>query len=78
MTRELPHSVRIAGRRTSVRLDDESWMALQAICAEKGLTIHELCTQVDASRGQRSLVSALRVYAVMYFRKRAEGGGPAP
>jgi len=78
MSRDLPHSVRIAGRRTSVRLDDESWMALQAICREEALTIHELCTQVDAKRGERSLVSALRVHAVMYFRERAERGETAP
>ena len=81
MSRELPHSVRIGDHRTSIRLDDEIWHALQEISAYEGVTMNELCTRVDATRGQRSLVSALRVHAVMYFRRAAErgemGGGAA-
>ncbi len=76
MSRELPHSVRIGDRRTSIRLDDEIWHALQEICAFEGLTMNELCTQIDATRGQRSLVSALRVHAVLYFRRLSENGAP--
>lgn len=75
MSRELPHSVRIGDRRTSIRLDDEIWRALQEICAHERVTMSELCTRVDATRGQRSLVSALRVYAVLYFRRAAERSG---
>lgn len=73
MARELPHSVRIAGRRTSVRLDSEIWEALQAICEIRGISIHDLCTEVEGTRGGRSLVSALRVYAVLFFREMAKG-----
>jgi len=50
MSRELPHSVRIGDRRTSIRLDDEIWRALQEICAHERLTMSELCTRVDATR----------------------------
>ena len=79
MQRDVPRNVRIDGRRTSIRLDDEMWLALQAICRAEGTTIHDLCTTIDARRGERSLVSAVRVYVVLYFRRRLEAAeAPRP
>lgn len=61
-------NVRIAGRRTSVRLEQEMWDALHEISARERTSIHDLCAQVfDAPRGG-GFTSALRVYIMAYFR----------
>ncbi|MFN4089208.1 MAG: ribbon-helix-helix domain-containing protein [Alphaproteobacteria bacterium] len=69
--------MRIGGRRTSVRLDRDTWDALDAICREEGIALADLCSRIDGTRGRRSLASALRIEAVRHFRCRFEamGGG---
>lgn len=61
-------NVIVNGRRTSMRLDRETWISLADICAREGLTIHELCSKIDASKGQSGLSSATRLFVLTYFR----------
>ena len=61
-------NVSVNGRRTSMRLDRETWISLADICAREGLTIHELCSKIDASKGQSGLSSATRLFVLTYFR----------
>jgi len=61
-------NVIVNGRRTSMRLDRETWVSLADICEREGLTIHELCSKIDASKGQSGLSSATRLFVLTYFR----------
>ena len=61
-------NVIVNGRRTSMRLDRETWISLADICTREGLTIHELCSKIDSSKGQSGLSSATRLFVLTYFR----------
>ncbi len=61
-------NVIVNGRRTSMRLDRETWVSLADICEREGLTIHELCSKIDAVKGQSGLSSATRLFVLTYFR----------
>jgi len=68
-------NVTIAGKRTSLRLEQASWEALNDICACEGLTLHEICTLIDHSRHGSSRTSAVRAFIVTYFRSLAKDQG---
>ncbi|MGH6914803.1 MAG: ribbon-helix-helix domain-containing protein [Kiloniellales bacterium] len=67
----------VADRRTSLRLEPAMWEALGEICQREGLTLHQLCTQVDRRRQSSSLTAAIRVFIVSYFRAAATEEGHA-
>lgn len=56
------HSVRIAGHPTSITLEPEFWAQLNALAAAHGKSLTALVTEIDESRGERNLSSAIRVY----------------
>jgi predicted DNA-binding ribbon-helix-helix protein len=77
--------VMVGGRRTSVRLESEIWLALDEICARENATLHRLCGAIDAQRGPSGRSSVMRVLAIGYFREAATddghqraGHGPMP
>lgn len=61
-------NVTIGNRRTSLRLEQAGWEALDDICKCEGLTLHELCTVIDHSRQSSSRTSAVRAFIFTYFR----------
>ncbi len=62
-------NVTIAGHRTSLRLEPEMWDALKGVCARERLSIHEVCTMIDARRRNgTSLTSAVRTFMVKYYQ----------
>lgn len=61
-------NVSIDGRRTSLRLEEDIWDALADICQREGMTVHQVCTQIDKRRGGSSRTSAVRAFIVAYFR----------
>ena len=62
------HSLQIAGHRTSVSLEDAFWAALRDIADARGLSLAGLVAQVDASRGDANLSSAIRVFVLENVR----------
>lgn len=70
-------NVRIAGRRTSVRLEPEMWDALDEVAAAQGCTIHDLCSAVaELKHPAASFTGALRVFVMEYFRSAAKTNRP--
>ncbi|HEX3402542.1 MAG TPA: ribbon-helix-helix domain-containing protein [Acetobacteraceae bacterium] len=64
----MKRSFSLAGHRTSVALEEEFWMALAHIAAERRQTMTALVAMADADRGTgRPLASALRVLALREF-----------
>ncbi len=67
-------SIRLgSGRRTSVRLEPEFWEALQVIAALRGQSINHLVGLL-ARQQPDNLSSAIRVFTLRYFRRKAAGG----
>jgi len=61
---DLKRSVTIAGHRTSISLEREFWDALQKLSLKHGKSITALVAEIDRSRGDRNLSSALRVWVL--------------
>ena len=57
-------SFSLSGHRTSVALEEEFWAVLDTEAKVTGQSLAALVAQIDASRGQRPLASALRLYAL--------------
>ena len=68
-------NVVVAGRRTSVRLEPLMWEALHDIAKRREVTVHDLVTQIEASRTASSLTAAIRVYIVDFYRAAAVVAG---
>ena len=64
-------SVSIAGHRTSVSLEQPFWEALQEIAGAQGRPVQALVGEIDASRGQQNLSSAIRVFVLRTTQARA-------
>jgi|OM-RGC.v1.027190944 predicted DNA-binding ribbon-helix-helix protein len=71
-------NVTVGSRRTSMRLEPQMWDALESIARLEGMTINNLCTQIDFRRRKTGLTSATRVFIVSYYRhlvRHFEGDG---
>ena len=64
-------SLSIAGHRTSVSLEDAFWTALADIARSRDLPVAALVAEIDRGRGHANLSSAIRVFALRFYR---EGG----
>ena len=57
-------SFSLSGHRTSVALEAEFWAAIDAGAQKEGKSLAALVARIDATRGERPLASALRLYAL--------------
>lgn len=62
--RPVKRSLTLRGHRTSVSLEDIFWEKFRAYADEDERTINGLAAEVDASRGDIGLASAIRVYVL--------------
>lgn len=69
MAPPVKRSLTLKRHRTSVSLEDSFWRAFQEIAAEKGRTINDLASEIDADRDlDTGLASAMRQYVLAHFR----------
>ena len=62
-------NVTVGGKRTSIRLEPEMWLALTEIANRERCSIHDICTLVaNKKKPQASLTSAIRVFLMLYYR----------
>lgn len=67
--RLVSRNVRIAAKRTSVRLEMRMWEALQEIARENACSIHDVCKVVHDNKGEGdSFSAALRAFVLQYYR----------
>ncbi|WP_291005577.1 ribbon-helix-helix domain-containing protein [Hyphomicrobium sp.] len=71
MTRPLKRSFAIKGHRTSISMEAPFWEALQQAAMLENSTLAGIVAHIDAARGDAGLSSAVRVWILDYFRKRA-------
>lgn len=76
MSRLYSKNVTIDGRRTSLRLEEEMWAALDDICQAENISLHDLCSRIEKARDAGSRTSTIRAFVVMYFRAKANGESP--
>ena len=57
-------SFTLSGHRTSVALEAEFWAVIDACAQTEGKALAALVAQIDATRGERPLASALRLFAL--------------
>jgi predicted DNA-binding ribbon-helix-helix protein len=71
MTRPQKHSLTLKGHRTSVSLEPEFWAAFRALATRQGRALNELAAEIDATRGDRGLASAIRLAVLVDLQGRA-------
>jgi predicted DNA-binding ribbon-helix-helix protein len=57
-------SFSLSGHRTSVALEAEFWAVIDTSAQKDGIALAALVAKIDASRGERPLASALRLFAL--------------
>lgn len=62
--RVIKHSLSIAGHRTSVSLEAAFWDGLQSIAQSRAISMAALVGEIDATRGDANLSSAIRVFVL--------------
>jgi predicted DNA-binding ribbon-helix-helix protein len=60
-------SIVIAGHKTSVSLEDQFWNALKDIATTQDTTLSDLVAEIDSSRMQGNLSSAIRLFVLEKF-----------
>ena len=65
MAKDLKRSLTISGHRTSLSLEPEFWQALRKYAAAERKSLATLVSEIDASRGDRNLSSAIRVWILI-------------
>ena len=74
-SRIVKRSIVLAGRKTSMSLEDEFWNALKEIASDRYVTLSELVGDLDAHRQHGNLSPALRLFVLEYYRGKAAEAG---
>jgi predicted DNA-binding ribbon-helix-helix protein len=63
-------SVKVAGHKTSVSLEDEFWKGLKEIAASRHLSLSDLIARIASERPQHgNLSSAIRLFVLDFYRE---------
>jgi len=65
-------NVTIAGRKTSISIEDAFWKGLRDIAEKRGETLSRLIVNIDADRNS-NLSSAMRMFVLCYYRDQLHG-----
>ena len=65
-------SLTLKGHRTSISLEDAFWQALQTIAEEQSQSVSRCVEEIDEHRGNTGLSTALRLYILKYYQRKAE------
>ena len=66
-------SLDLGGRRTSVSLEDAFWSELKEIAHSQRVPVRKLIAQIDDTRQQANLSSAIRLHVLEHVRSRGQG-----
>src|SRR6266508_4164212 len=61
-------SIKIAGHKRSVSLEDDFWKALREITGGRNVTLLDLIAVIDAERHLGNLSSAIRIFVLGFYR----------
>ena len=63
-------TVAIAGRKTSISLENEFWESLTEIATGHGMSRPELISAIKSERRHGNLSSAIRLFVLDFYRQR--------
>jgi len=72
MSRPEKHSLTLRGHRTSVSLEAEFWAAFRALARRRGLGINECAAEIDETRGDTGLATAIRLEVLRDLQRRTD------
>ena len=62
-------NITINGKRTSVRLEGQMWVALKEIAEREKCTIHDICSVIAMQKSSNiTLTAAIRIFIMLYFK----------
>ena len=67
-------SIRIAGHKTSVSLEDGFWKSLKEIAGERHTSLSDLVAAIETARQHSNLSSAIRLFVLDFYRDRLARG----
>jgi predicted DNA-binding ribbon-helix-helix protein len=67
-------TVYIDGRKTGVSLEDAFWSCLNEIAQAQGVTVSQTVTEIEKSRQEGNLSSAIRLFVLDWTRSEKSGG----
>lgn len=70
MSRPVKRSFAIKGHRTSISLEAPFWEAFKEAAREDGIALAALVAEIDSTRGDSGLSSAVRIWLLERYRKR--------
>lgn len=70
------HSLVIAGRKTSVSLEDEFWKGFKEIASTRDLTLSALVDDIASGPGNGNLSSAIRLFVLNHYIATARQARP--
>ncbi len=70
----IKRSMMIAGRWSSISLEEAFWKGLKAIAADRGLTVSALVDSIAARRDDANLSTVIRHYVLDYYRAKIADG----
>jgi predicted DNA-binding ribbon-helix-helix protein len=68
-------SMVVAGRKTSVSLEDAFWKALKEIADNLQVTSSSLVASIDSERQHDNLSSAIRLFVLKYYQSKSVPDG---
>jgi predicted DNA-binding ribbon-helix-helix protein len=68
----IKRSMSVAGRKTSVTLEDAFWNALREIAATRKISLPNLVSTIDNERKHSNLSSAIRLFVLDHNRRSSE------
>jgi predicted DNA-binding ribbon-helix-helix protein len=71
-------SVVIAGRKTSVSLEDAFWKELKEIASGRDIILSDLIAAIDSERQHGNLSSAIRLFVLEFYRNPPSGNTSSP
>ena len=64
----IKRSVIVGGHKTSISLEDAFWSGLKEIAQAQGATLARTITEIDKTRQQGNLSSAIRLFVLGHVR----------
>ena len=64
----IKRSVIVGGHKTSISLEDAFWSGLKEIAQAQGATLAQTVTEIDTTRQQNNLSSAIRLFVLGHMR----------
>jgi predicted DNA-binding ribbon-helix-helix protein len=64
----IKRSLKIAGRTTSIGVEDDFWSSLREIAKARHQTVSHLVSSINAERQHANLSSAVRLFVLGFYR----------